>query len=176
LKGLPHCSVQVGSAFEGKQIWLDATAPNEIRSRDLRSTHARDWLFCKRNDMSTVKGLSSPADSPEENVLVIEVAPAAQRYGDTQTERVASALAAGRTVVLQPIRPSRDSPDKSPPSPPLVLRSILALGFGLIFSTGSFILSPDFWQAAPAAGLVGSIVGAIIVKRDAIRHPESYPI
>ncbi|XLZ73045.1 hypothetical protein ABT364_14030 [Massilia sp. SR12] len=125
--------------------------------------------------MNNAKSGDSPCDSSSDDILVLEVDPAELQHASDTSERAASALNAGRKVLLQP-RMKVEHAKRPRLLPAWTLRAMMAVTCGLVFSLTSAILAPNSFLAAFLSGLGGTIVGAIVTKWDEKRHPGSYDL
>ncbi|WP_374582523.1 hypothetical protein [Pseudoduganella sp.] len=125
--------------------------------------------------MNNAKSGDSPFDSSSDDILVLEVAPAELQHASTASERAASALYAGRKVLLQPR--IKAAPAKRPQLlPAWTLHAMMALTCGLVLSLISAILAPDSFLSAFLSGLGGTIAGVIVTRWDEKHHPGSYDL
>lgn len=119
-------------------------------------------------------GDSSPGSS-NDDILVLEIDAAELQHASVASERAASALNAGRKVLLQPrIKAKHAMHPRLLPG--WTLRAMMAMTIGLVFSLASAILAPDSFLAAFFSGIGGTIFGALVTKWDEKRHPGSYDL
>lgn len=122
--------------------------------------------------------MKKQADTPEldgDKVIVLQVDPAAICGESKAMEAARQSLRRGHCVLLKPEQQDVYA-GGSGGRQPRVLLSFLAIGWGLIAATVAVALYPDLPVPALIAFATGTIIGAIVTKRDAERHPECYPI